>query len=413
MGRGQGTLLHLPFFEVLGGLTEDVPEWRATKAGLVTLRLFDSWVADGWCAVEPSTWTARAVRESVREVESPSVVRSILTSVLDAMESSPGVRVAVVAPRLMAYGRALQFEGRWSLAADVYRTVIAHAHPIEDADVVVPASLQLGASLRMLAEWTEAAEAYSAAGEIAALTGDLMNVLRSRVSEGNLAIDRGNLPRAETILEGAIAEASAARFGEVHALALHARAHVAHMRRDFELAVRLAYEALDGLTSRTARDRVLSDIATSFLELGVRSAARDAYLVLAATAQEQYMRWLATVNLMELAALDRVEPTFEQYRRELADAPLPVTLAAHYYFYVGQGYRLFGRPVPARAALGRAVEVAAANQLNQLLFDAESSLKELARGGVPAVPRTADAPASTAGVADAVRDMRRLAGVGA
>ena len=412
MGSAQGTLLHLPFFESLAGMSEDAPEWRATTAGLVTLRLFDSWAAEGPRAVAPGAWGARAVRDAIREVDARSAARALLTSVLDAMESSPGVRMSVVAPRLMAYARELQFEGRWTLAADVYRTVIAHAHPVEDADVVVPASMQLGASLRMLAEWNEAAEAYSTAGQIAELTGDLMNVLRSRVSEGNLAIDRGNLPRAEAILDDTIAEASAAQLGEVRALALHARAHVAHMRQEYELAVRLAYEALGGLKSRSARDRVLSDIATSFLELGVRTAARDAYLVLAATAQEQYMRWLATVNLMEIAALDRAEPIFEQYRRELADAPLPVTLAAHYYYYVGQGYRLFGRPAPARAALARAVEMATANQLNQLLFQAEASLEELGRGGELSSTSSAEVPTSTAEVAEAVRDMRRLAGVG-
>ena len=33
----------------------------------------------------------------------------------------------------------------------------------------------------------------------------------------------------------------------------------------------------------------------------MKSAARDAFLIIAATAREQYLRWTATINLMELA----------------------------------------------------------------------------------------------------------------
>ena len=66
-----------------------------------------------------------------------------------------------------------------------------------------------------------------------------------------------------------------------------------------------------------ARDRVLNDLGASFVQLGVYSAARDAYLVVAATAQEQYMRWTAMINLLDVAADERREPVFEQYRRDL------------------------------------------------------------------------------------------------
>jgi hypothetical protein len=187
---------------------------------------------------------------------------------------------------------------------------------------------------------------------------------------------------------------------------------VAHLRKDYERAVRLGYEALGGTKTQTARDRVLVDIATSFTELGVRSAARDAYLILAATAQEQYTRWVAQINLMELAALDGQQTVFEEHRRELSTALLPASLSAYYFFYVAQGYRLFDRERAAEAALSRAVEIASANQLNQILIQAEQALEELRAGRQPAVPMEAqDPPQSAVPVAAAIREMRELAGV--
>src|SRR6185437_16926372 len=95
--------------------------------------------------------------------------------------------------------------------------------------------------------------------------------------------------------------------------------------------------------AQTAKDRALSDLAATFVDMGMLDAARDAHLMLAATAVEQYTRWVATINLLEIAARDQREPVFEQYRRELADAELPATLAAYFEFYTGQGYRAFDR----------------------------------------------------------------------
>ena len=109
----------------------------------------------------------------------------------------------------------------------------------------------------------------------------------------------------------------------------------------------------------------------------MRSAARDALLVLAATAQEQYSRWLATINLMELEAMDGCEPRFEEYRRQLDGLTLPPVLQAEYYYSLGEAHRIFQHPDQARQALTRAVEVATAHGLNEHAFRAEQALAEL------------------------------------
>ena len=375
-------LRHLAFFEALAELDESDAAWRSTSAGLVVLRLFDDWMEHGPFPAGAAGWGIRAVREAVEAVDSGNPTRLILAGVVDAIAS--GAEPPAVTPRLLAYARALHYTADWRLSADVYHTVIAHAHPIEESDSVIDANMQFGYCSRMLGRWDEAALAYSQAREIAVAVGDIVKVLRARVADAKLAIDRGNLPKAETILDETVAQATdpAGKLSEVRAIALHERANVAILRGQYESAVRYAYEALDGMSNPADRDRVLLDIAAAFVELGVLSAARDALVVLAATAQEQYLRWAATVNLLEVAGREGCEPVFEQYRRQLADAPLPAALEANYYLVVGKGYAGFGRVEPARSALTKAIDVATHHAFHQLVHAAEAELRELERAEV-------------------------------
>ena len=403
---------HLPYFEALAEMDEADADWRATSAGLVVLRLIDAWLEEGPHVATPDSWGMRAVRESVQGVPAGSAVRSILMGVLDAMETAAVPALAPIAPRLMAYGRALDFAGKWHLAGDVFRTIVAHVHPAEDADVTIDANLRIGYCARMLGDLDAAASGYAQAGVIAESVGDLVKVLYSQLGAASIAKARGNLPRAEEILQATYARATASRLPEVGAMALHDRATIAHARGEYELSIQLAYDALNSTTKPTGRDRLLADIAASFMELGVRSAARDALLVLAATAQEQFSRWSATLILMEIAAIDGRETIFDQYRREVAAAPLPTYLEGEFYLAAGRSYRCLGRPEAAQTAFQRAVDLATRFDYNQIVFMAEEQLKELRRGERGREPLAAGLISrSTQHVAAALSEMRELAGL--
>jgi tetratricopeptide (TPR) repeat protein len=405
-------LRHFAYFEALAELEETDAEWRATSAGLVVLRLYDSWMEDGPFSAGGEGWGVRAVRDAVDKMDPGNPARLILAGIVDAIGASSDPET--VTPRLMAYGRTLHYGAKWKLSADVYRTVVAHAHPIEEADSVIDANMQFGYCARMLGQWDEAALAYTQAGEIAIAIGDIVKVLRARIADAKLAMDRGNLPAAEKILEETIVRATdpARSLVEVRAVALHDRAGVAHLRGEYEAAVRFAYEALEDTQSPIERDRVLADIASSFMELGVHSAARDALLVVASTAQEQYLRWAATINLLDIAAREQCEPVFEQYRRELADASLPASLEAAYYLTVGTGYATFGRDDAARVALTKAIEVASGNRLHQVAHQAEAALQKLERSSREAQRAAPYEPSERIEeIVAAIKDMRELAGL--
>jgi tetratricopeptide (TPR) repeat protein len=221
---------------------------------------------------------------------------------------------------------------------------------------------------------------------------------------------RGNIPRAESILDATIDDAEQHGFSGVHSMALHDRANAAYMRGDYELAIRLSYRALDGTETDRNRDRILHDIAAAFHRLGVRSAARDAYMVIVATSQEQYLRWAATVQLLAIAADDGMSPVFERYRRELADVALPPALSADFQMQVGRGYRMFDQPDTARTWLRAAIATAQEHGLNQFLFESEAELRALdQRLSRRIIPETVPSVAVSE-VASAIREMREAIG---
>ncbi len=407
---------HFPFFEALAELeSESCPEWRRLTAALLSLRLLEQWRQS---AIAPLTsgpsalhTQVAAVRQAIDTIEGVDSSRGILSSLLSAILGSRPGNTVTIRPRLMAFGRVLELDARWTLAADVYETVVQLCGTTMDkADVaeVTTAYMRLGECRRQLAQWDAAHDAYSAAVDHAALIGDRAMMIRNRCYVGAVMGERGNLPAAEIALRAAEMEAEREAIAEVRGIARHSRSAIAFLRRDFEASAQLAYAALEDLREPLARDRALGDVAGALAELGARSAARDAFLVVAATAQEAFLRQLALINLMELAALDRREPIFEQYRRDLSTERLPARLAGYYHLYAGAGALTFGRLETARSEIDQALLIATGAGISQLVFQAEAALADLTRSQRALTPPVAEATLSptTVPIAEALAGMR-------
>ena len=407
-------LRHLPFFEALAATDEGTPEWRAATAGVGVMRLVDEWAAGG--PDLRNRWGVHAVRLAVEAMPEGRPARAVLLGLVELLGATPRADADVLAARLLAYGHVLDLEGRYDLAADVFETLVGIAGASALVDVAYDAGMRLGYCLRMLGRLDDAGRAYGGAREAAERLAEPAKRLRVRVADAKMALARGNLPAAAAILDETIAAAGTPALDEVKAIALHDRAAVAFTAGQVEAAVHFAYDALGRTGDSLARDRVLSDLAAMFVQLGLHAPARDALLVLMATAQEQYTRWMASINLLELAALDGAELVFEQYRRELATAALPVDLAASFHLVAGQGCRRFGRLDAARTALRAAAGLAERHALHQLSFEAERELAAMDRAepavGQPAGRAATQTPPSLRPVATAIRELRMLAGVG-
>ena len=401
---------HLPFFSELAGLEDDAASWRAVSAGLVVLRLVDAWIEEGAAAVVDDGWGMRSVEASIEEMPAGLPARAILRSIVDAIRTSDASDMHAIAPRLMAYARALDLDAKWALAADVYESIISHVHPVEEADVAIAAHLRLGYCLRSMGALDDATRSYDAASAIAHDVDDLFGILRAQIGAAKIALARGNMPMAEQLLQDTIERASTRDdLVDVHAMALQDRADVAYHRGRYDLSVELAYSSLEITRDPVNRDRLLGGIAGAFYMLGVRSAARDAYLIIEATTQEEYLRWSASINLMEIAARDGSMPLFERYRRTLATMPFPPALEAQYFLQVAESHEALAQPDAAFASAERARSIAERFGFNQTAFAAEAVATRV-RSHAPVVARVPEAaiPDSLKTIAASISEMRRL-----
>jgi tetratricopeptide (TPR) repeat protein len=402
---------HQVYFDTLGSMQEGSASWRSVFAGLSVLRLVDTY--DPACPSRTSAnWAqVHAVRTAIEDMSEGDAVRGVLNCLLEEITTRNKVDDTVCIA-LMGYGRVLDYEASWALSTDVFSTVASVVRPERNARLAVEALIAMGGSARRNGDWETSARAYSQAAYIADTMGDLPGVLTVQVGIANTYLAKGNLPQAQTILDDVIVQARDQEFPDVQAVALHSRAALAQRRGEPAEGLKLAYEALGLTTKHPEKDQILEDIAGLFTELGMHSAARDSHLILAATAQAKLTRWLATVNLMELASLDGMEDAFDGYARELARAPLGAWVRSHYLLFLGEGFERFGREEAAIDALSEAARFAESNQIHQTAFKAQAALERArsAPRNTPAfVPPPTFVPDDVNTVVRAISDLRKAA----
>jgi tetratricopeptide (TPR) repeat protein len=402
---------HQVYFDTLGSMQEDSASWCAVFAGLSVLRLVDAY-ADTGSSIDPANWAQlHSVRAAIEQVGEGDTVRGALTCVLEEVTNRKAID-ETVCRSLMAYGRTLDYAAAWGLAIDVFSTVAKLTRPEKNAKLAVEAHVAVGGSARRNGDWDTSARAYSQAAFIADTLGDRQGVLTVQVGIANTYMAKGNLPQAQTILDDVLVQARDQELAPVQAIALHSRAALSHHKGDTSEGIKLAHEALGFTTNPTERDVVLDDIAAMFTELGLRDAARDTHLIIAATSQNKSARGQATINLMELASLDDMPEAFDSYARELAQTKLGPWLRAHYLLYLGEGMNRLGRSDASEQALAEAISFAEANQFHQVSFKAQlalSAIRSAARPNKAFVAPPSWIPEEVSTVVRAISELRKTA----
>jgi tetratricopeptide (TPR) repeat protein len=229
----------------------------------------------------------------------------------------------------------------------------------------------------MLGRFDEAREAYDRLRDAASEAHSEQYLLLAELGFAKIAIQRGNLPAAAGMLDRILVNARPGEHEAVRSKALMDRARVATQLGDLATAAVLGHQALESSTDPLDRDRILINIGMTLTHMGLREQARDAYLVAGATAQEAAVKWMAQINLMELAYLDGREVLFEQYRRGLADLKLPPYIEASYHETLAFGFCAFSRFEEATRAFESLLEVAERHGLNEFVIKAERALEDV------------------------------------
>jgi hypothetical protein len=409
---------HRAFFEALAQTDEQTDAWHTEHAGLVTLRFLDSWREGGGWGTE---WSDGAFQYEKDAVEAAIAAvpqfaeRRLLGTIVDRVTQARRGRAAAFVPPLFAYARALDLRSAWALAAAVYgvlwESYVARDRigPVDD-EVAQSVAQHLGACHRTLGDHARASEAYAAAAALASQRGDERALLQAQLGQAKVLAGQGYVHEAELRLVAIAAAATGSHLTEVRAHAWHDLAGIAYRSGQMLTGIEYAYEAWQATADAVERERVLITLANLLVSAGFPEVARDANVLLATTAVEPVVRWAATVNLIEIATLERREIDFARYRKSLANVELPPFVAGEFHFYVGVGHQVFDQPGLAAEAFGRAVMVAEQHGLAELLtrVQAQGPIRT-PRAAAVRVPR----PVSVARVADALHSARLLAAAGA
>ena len=390
---------HTAFFEELGRLNDREPDWNSLLTGLAVLRIIDDLAESSSPAIE----RIEAARKTATGIQSGNPSRTILLRILDTLETARSLTPGL-ARQVLDYGRALDLEARYNLAADVFETISANRTPTTDPKLLIESLTSLGAASRNLGEWDRSELSYAAAQYHADVTGDLALSLTAQVGVANNHIAHGNLPSAASELDEVLAQTKEHNFQAVEGLALHAYAYLSITKRDYQRAVHYGYRSLELTVNETARDRVLGDIAAAYAGLGRRDTARDGYSIVAVTSPHQWVRWQATLNLMELAIDEGSEQVFDDFRSEMETQPLEPRLGVFFLMLKGRGLRRFGH-AGWEELLNEAHDKAVENRLHGMAFEVEA---ERARSVAPRADSNVSTSAALNGELDQIAEAIRL-----
>jgi hypothetical protein len=262
------------------------------------------------------------------------------------------------------------------LAADVYATIARLAEEDFDADLLIDSFLRLGYCQRNLGGLAEAETAYSTAGKIAKRQKQTARELRSQIGVAIVVMTRGNLPKADQLLDEITLESERLECLAEQARALHVKSTVAYRRGAVGTAVRLAYDSLQRTEAANERDMILADLGAYLIAMNKFEAARDALVILEATTASDLLRSNARVNMLALAARSGDEDLFRNAQGRLAGTQLTAEAEVNYLIESARGLRRFGEPEEAQELLVRARDLAAMQNLNRSVFEAEEMLAD-------------------------------------
>jgi hypothetical protein len=107
---------------------EHTPTGRALRAALLTLRLFDEWMALGAIVAEGASPIVRTTRAAVDAVPEDGDLQFHLTRIVDGILMLREPDASAVLPRVVALAELYAQRGESALAGDVRALVVAHGH---------------------------------------------------------------------------------------------------------------------------------------------------------------------------------------------------------------------------------------------------------------------------------------------
>ena len=368
-------LPHAVFLQRVADEPATSPEVRLGQGAFLTLRFVDLLAADREpAAPDVFRYQWAATERYCTELSGEGTEAAHLAGIVRATGEAHRVGDArLLAPALLAYALHLEHEAHYDESEDVLITLFRVGGDHLAAADATAGWLRLGRVRRLQADFDGADAAYAEAGRIAMAAGDTQSALFSRIGRCNVLYFEGNLSEAESGWRSVLADARRSGLRDAEAHAEHGLGNVLQRRgQPHEGAPHLwrAYELHDDSSGRL---RALGDLATVLLSLGDVVGAERALSEVVRRATLPDMIANAVIDLMHCASFRRDRVGFERWREralERLEETLP-NVRADYSLKVGIGLARFGNYRRANAELGRALEIASAHALHEMVFRIE------------------------------------------
>jgi tetratricopeptide (TPR) repeat protein len=396
----QQTPSHAAFLERLASAPSPTSaRARHSHAAFVTLRLVDLLGPER--APLPAgafQYQLAATERCCRDLPGDSTETAHLAGLLlAATDAYTAGDAQLVVPALLAYAHFLEDELRLPEALDVLETAArVGGDALRSADRVAT-GLRRARVLRKLNAFDAAAQAYDAAGALAAASGDRHSELLSRIGHANAVLGRGNLVEAEHALRQVLSDAEVLGDREAQARAHQGLAVVLVTRGQPADAIPWMWRAFQQYEDDSSRARALGDLGGMLLMVGDAEGATRALTEVVRREGTHDVANNAMIELMHCASYRRDRLAFERWRAlcELQREAMPPSMLADFYYKSGIGRARFGQFERAELLLKHAVTVAEEAGLHEMAFRVErikDGLRDCCQG-CEAPPEAAAEPA--------------------
>jgi tetratricopeptide (TPR) repeat protein len=360
-------------------------------------------LVDAWADAEPTEeWGLPRLEYDLAQMGKEAPANQALAALITAIKSAPSRNFGYIAAALADYARSLELEADWYPAIDVYRTILRRLGGSR-ARLVVHCYNRLGMCFRSVNLLELAGLSFERARVLSLHRKDRAGELQAEIGKAKLAGLRGNLPLADAILQRVLARARTMALADIRSRALHELACTALRRGHYGDAAKLAFEALPLSREDASRYRILADLALAFLEMRAYEPARDAFVIVSSRAPEQWVRWTAYLNLLEIEACVQNKAAFDSYVKVLDHAPLTPELLMLFQLQLGGGLQRFDQAEVASIHLQRAHTIAVEHGMTVLLSESRRLLVDTEERVSPIVS------ADLMEIASALREMRAVA----
>ena len=381
--------------ELFDGLEHGAPDddgRQELAAAALVLRIVAHEFA-GETVLEAEIAEARHAVLRVGDVRTHTRLRDLLSDVTAGERIEESWR-DTLSLDLLAYGEELRARGLVAAAAALLDLVAEGSQA--SAELRLDASLRRAFCLRLLGSLDDATAQYRKVEELATFGGFDRQRLEAQLGIARVAINRGNIPQAEPLIDAAIASARAAGLSSVLGKALIDKAAIAGIRRDASGVLVSSYKALEFVETAAGRDRIFINMATAFRELGrAESARRLAHEVLSRPCDAD-QRAAAMVLLYHLAIDVGDRRTSAMYRRALTAVPLLPAMLAEKCEAVARDAAARGEWESAHNFAEQMIAIADEHQLAELSFRGAFAMESIRGRRVPAVYQFQPVPPANA-----------------